>query len=128
MNKQETPEGACLPRLVRHSVEWTVENMIATYPDLFQSRTQALHHLFVVLGCGYRWKDGKLIDENSEPVADRIPRTAAKILAQHRIGLEHHYPWTDMCNLAVMTDDADDDWRAAAEEARNSLPNVKADS
>ena len=116
--------GIDVQRLVRHSVEWTVENMIATYPSLFYSRTQALHHLFVVLGCGYRWKDGKLIDEHSEPVRDRIPRKAAQILAQNRIDLEHPYPWSDLCNLAELPDDADEDWKAAAKEAQDSLPNA----
>lgn len=120
----ETQSRGCVQRLVRHSVEWTIEKMIATYPGLFWSRTLALHHLFVVLGCGYEWKGGKLIDR-SPKVKDRIPREAARILAQHRIRLQpgDAYPWSDLCNLATMPADVDDDWKAAADEARADMPN-----
>jgi hypothetical protein len=111
------------------SVERTIEDMIAGYPSLFWSRTLALHHLFVVLGCGYRWKNGELVEIHSERTEDRIPRRAAKILARYRPPLERPpYPYFDRCNLATMPTDAKPAWKAAAEEARAALPNVADDA
>lgn len=111
------------------SVERTIEDMIARYPSLFQSRTQALHHLFVVLGCGYEWNKGELVERCSERTRDRIPRSAAKILARHRPPLERPpYPYCDMCNLATMPRNAKPAWKAAANEARASLPNAASET
>jgi len=105
-----------------YSVEWTVERMIATYPSLFQSRTHALAHLFMVRGCGYRWKSGKLVSNHATAIlADRIPRSAAKILAQHRMPLDRPYTCDSGCNLAKMPADADTDWKEAAAEIRSAL-------
>jgi len=115
---------SCAPSSGSASVERTIEDMIARYPSLFQSRTQALHHLFVVLGCGYEWQNGELVDRHSERRADRIPRSAAKILARHRPPLERPpYPYCEMCNLATMPTTAKAAWKAAAREARAALPN-----
>jgi hypothetical protein len=111
--------GGPMRRLVRHSVEWTVRDCIAKYPSLFQSRTQVLHHVFVVLGCGYEWEKGKLVGSKMGPPRKfQIPPHAVEILAAHTMPIEHPYPWCDMCNLAEMPTDADEDWKAAGEEIR----------
>jgi hypothetical protein len=104
----------------RYSVEWTVRDCIAKYPSLFQSRTQALHHLFIVLGCGYEWRKGKLVERHPHPREDQMPRDAVEILAGHTMPIERVYPYCDMCNLALLPKNADKDWRAAAEEIRKA--------
>ena len=105
-----------------NEVDRLIEDMIAAYPKLFITRTEALHHLFIVVGCGYEWKEGRLFSGTSFP-PDSIPRPAAKILAQHRARIEHPYPypWTDQCNLALMPKDAKIEWQVAAEEIRAAL-------
>jgi hypothetical protein len=117
-------EAVPLCRFVRHSVEWTVRDMIGRYPSLFHSRTQAIHHLFIVLGCGYEWIDGKLVERHESRAGHRIPMEAVEILANHKMPIERVYPWTELCNLAELPEDADADWKAAAEEARHLLPNA----
>lgn len=101
------------------SVDETVEDMIAKWPDLFYSRTLALHHLFIVLGCGYEWSNGQLVADGVAPREDQIPRSAAKILAKHRTAILHVYPYCGECNLGLLRKHqyaVDPDWMAAASE------------
>lgn len=49
------------------SVKATVSEMIYNYPSLFKNRTQALHHLFAVIGNGYEWYEGELVSVFNEP-------------------------------------------------------------
>ncbi|MGW9022646.1 hypothetical protein ACWGQ5_00065 [Streptomyces sp. NPDC055722] len=43
----------------------TVGDLIRKFPCAFANRTQALHHVLVVLGCGYRWQGGELVYGNA---------------------------------------------------------------
>jgi hypothetical protein len=51
----------------------TVEQVFADcykyYPDLFRTRVNVIEHLFFVIGNGYRWVDGGLVETNPEPLA-----------------------------------------------------------
>lgn len=40
----------------------TVRNMIIAYPTLFRNALEAYNHLFCVIGNGYEWKNGQLVD------------------------------------------------------------------
>lgn len=42
-----------------------LQYMADFYPELFPTRKHALNHLFCVLGNGYDWINGELIDDDS---------------------------------------------------------------
>lgn len=42
--------------------ERTIQEMYNGYPTVFRTRQHCLDHLFVVVGNGYEWVDGELID------------------------------------------------------------------
>lgn len=42
--------------------EDTLQYMADFYPSIFPTRKHALDHLFCVVGNGYEWKDGELVD------------------------------------------------------------------
>ena len=42
--------------------ERTLQKMYDEYPQLFPTRHHALDHLFCVIGNGYEWKKGELVD------------------------------------------------------------------
>lgn len=46
--------------------EETLQMMADFYGDLFPTRKSALDHLFCVIGNGYKWIDGELIDTDNE--------------------------------------------------------------
>lgn len=108
---------------VRAPVDLAIENAIAYYPSLFSSRTEVLHHMFIVLGCGYEWSKGELVVLREGNERDRIRRTTAKRLAQRRTKIANPYPWSSLCNLAIMPGNVKIEWRAAAEEIRSALIN-----
>lgn len=118
-------ENALAPQ--NGSVDWIVEDCIAKYPGLFPSRTDVLHHLFVVLGCGYEWQDGRLVDKHMwdrEAREDQISRSEARRIAQLKTVIDDPYPWCDLCNLATMPDDVEPDWRVAALEITEACPSL----
>lgn len=46
--------------------ETTVFNVIHDYPMLFSTRTDVLHFLFAVVGNGYEWVGGELVEQFPE--------------------------------------------------------------
>jgi hypothetical protein len=48
------------------TVNETVRNAITCYPSLFATRGDALHHLFLVLGNGYTWHKGEIVNKFPE--------------------------------------------------------------
>ncbi len=46
--------------------EDTLQYMADFYPELFPTRKHALNHLFCVLGNGYEWINGELVDDDNE--------------------------------------------------------------
>lgn len=67
------------------SVTDTVERMIHRFPSLYANRTQCLHALFYVLGNGYDWSAGELVDitrdDRTEEDADAV--FLAPLIARH---------------------------------------------
>ena len=45
--------------------EDTLQYMADFYSELFPTRKHALNHLFCVIGNGYKWIDGELVDERT---------------------------------------------------------------
>lgn len=48
-----------------------VARMTAQYPTLFGHRSRALDHLFIVIGNGYAWENGRLVPVHEDP--DPLP-------------------------------------------------------
>lgn len=44
--------------------EDTLQYMADFYPDVFPTRKHALNHLFCVIGNGYEWVNGELVDND----------------------------------------------------------------
>lgn len=61
-------------------VELTIQEMFDYYPTLFKERADCLNHLFLVLGSGYRWKNGELVDTCSS-----YPKNIKKELKAHLV-------------------------------------------
>lgn len=47
-------------------VEDTLQYMADFYPDIFPTRKHCLNHLFCVIGNGYEWVNGELVDDDSK--------------------------------------------------------------
>ena len=47
------------------NVELTIQEMFDNDPTLFTERADCLNHLFCVIGNGYEWVDGELVDSES---------------------------------------------------------------
>lgn len=63
-----------------HHVDVLVERAIYNYPSLFANRTQVLHHLLIVIGNGYKWSGGVLV--NAHPV--ELDRTDEEVQWTYR--------------------------------------------
>lgn len=51
-----------------NSLDLEVKKMMLSYPSIFPSRLECLHHLFCVNGTGYYWKDGILVNDLDDDV------------------------------------------------------------
>lgn len=118
--------------------------MIRAFPTLFQNRSQALHHLFCVIGNGYDWEHGELISIYSEelyaqheqdPILLPEPfnaryeisnqwelarlmsvRQNASTLARVNGPGISLYPYTDSAHIVNLPSDITEDWALAAVE------------
>lgn len=63
--------------------EDTMQFMMDFYPDIFPTRKHCLNHLFCVIGNGYEWINGELVDKDGtferrykivEPITKAKPR------------------------------------------------------
>ena len=48
-------------------VEQTIQLMTDNYPSIFYNRQTCLNHLFCVIGNGYKWVNGELVNEEDKP-------------------------------------------------------------
>ena len=62
------------------NVELTIQAMYDYYPTLFKERADCLNQLFVVLGSGYKWRNGELISSD-----DRYKKEEIEILKSHLV-------------------------------------------
>lgn len=54
------------------NVECTIQEMFDTYPTLFKERADCLNHLFCVIGNGYYWENGELVDSPNDSGVAKI--------------------------------------------------------
>lgn len=53
-------------------LEETIQEMFDNYPILFHNRIDCLNHLFCVIGNGYDWMDGELVDEDAKDIKNNL--------------------------------------------------------
>lgn len=129
------------------TVETTIQRMFDRYPDLFSDRKECLNHLFCVIGNGYKWKRGQIVecgaDEEIEPfIIEAENRDYAAQAAEHTVAKQseenikkwnerkalyphcYKFEWYPLCEYSLINnipDDAKPDWKAAADECRKLL-------
>lgn len=102
--------------------EALIVDCIGQYPTLFPNRTSVLHHLFIVLGGGFEWRNGELVDACRNLTRGfQIPRADAERRAKTHGPLGHVYPHSPLSNLNTMPGDVLPAWRALAEETRSTI-------
>ena len=62
------------------NVELTIQAMFDDYPTLFKERSDCLNQLFCVIGNGYEWYNGELVED-----ADAYLREEIKVLESHLV-------------------------------------------
>lgn len=64
---------------------WQAFNL---YPSLFQTRADVINHLFFVIGNGYRWSNGELIDDDPAMTLEQITETRIARALKNFSGVE----------------------------------------
>lgn len=64
------------------NVELTIQSMFDDYPTLFKDRADCLNHLFCVIGNGYEWINGELVEDID---VDTYSKEEIKILENHLV-------------------------------------------
>lgn len=126
--------------------EDTLQYMADFYPDIFPTRKHCLNQLFCVIGNGYKWINGELVDEDDEYVKRYKLRKPIK-MAEFRNeqlwfdnnkfytelyeGEESKIPWKysfnwyplhkDYSKLYNYPEDIKGDWMALLEECKQML-------
>lgn len=126
--------------------EDTLQYMTDFYPKLFPTRKHALNQLFCVIGNGYDWVNGELVDDDNRYVKRyklRRPIKKAEFRYEQdwlrfnkfykklyedtneRIPFEYNFEWYPLSKnysyLFNYPDDIKDDWKALLEECRQLL-------
>ena len=129
------------------TVETTIQRMFDRYPDLFSTRKECYNHLFCVIGNGYEWKRGQIVecgvDEEIEPLLiEEENRDYAAQASEHTVAkqskeniarwndrkamypMAYEFKWYPLCEFSLINEIPDDvkpDWKAAAEECKDLL-------
>lgn len=126
--------------------EDTLQYMADFYPKLFPTRKHALDQLFCVVGNGYDWVNGELVDDDNKyekryklikPIEKAEFRNEEYWLnmnkfcrelyenTNNRIPYEYDFEWYPLSKtysyLFNYPDDIKDDWRALLEECKQLL-------
>lgn len=121
-------------------LEETIQEMFDEYPDLFQERWQCLDHLFCVIGNGYEWVNGVLIEPYMvSPKTGRYIKKTGKYLkfngelgedgkAIQRNIMQNEIPsekyWYNLCDSSYLIDypkNIKHDWLQGIEETKELL-------
>ena len=70
------------------SVEQTVRNDLLLWPSLQVNRFNVLHHLFCVIGNGFEWKNGELIETGSKGCKDVSIEEAVKRIIDDELSIK----------------------------------------
>ena len=126
--------------------EDTLQYMADFYPKLFPTRKHVLNQLFCVVGNGYDWVNGELVDDDNRYVKRYKLRKSIKKAefryeqdwlrfnkfyrklyedTNEKIPFEYNFKWCPLSKrysyLFNYPDDIKDDWRALLEECKQLL-------
>lgn len=131
------------------TAEDTLQMMADFYSDLFPTRKHALNHLFCVVGNGYEWIDGKLVDLDigdlinryrlinhinhaefrSENEWNRMHKIYSDLNELNGTGVpaEYSFDWyplsTKYSKIYTAPEDISSDWKELLDECKNMLRN-----
>jgi len=130
------------------TAENTIQWMMDFYPDIYPTRKHCLNQLFCVIGNGYKWKNGELVDTDPDEFASRykfkknIQRAESKheerwdemrlwheswrqVDPTHQIPFQYTFEWypvTEGYSYVVnFPEDITPSWKAALLECRELL-------
>lgn len=127
--------------------EDTLQYMADFYPDIFPTRKHALDHLFCVIGNGYDWINGELVDDDNEyekryklikPIKraefrheenwyymSKFYTELKNIDEDCQIPMQYDFKWYPLSKgfsaLYTYPDDIKPDWKALIEECKQML-------
>lgn len=81
-------------RIHRDKLTCHIEKSIRNYPLIFHNRTDVLHHIFVVNGCGYEWVNGV-----AQPSYPESERDLSEILKDEEEELACALLWVDQLSI-----------------------------
>ena len=70
------------------SVEQTVRNDLLLWPSIHVNRFSVLHHLFCVIGNGFEWKDGELVETGLKESKDVSIEEAIKRIIDDELSIK----------------------------------------
>ena len=115
------------------NLEVTLQAMYDNYPLLFADRVDCLNHLFCVIGNGYDWVNGELVDPSDEKAPPKNPLLNGMAHQYNKITLRafqprkkrwYFYPEGVNKKYAYLFNypaDIKEDWLAAINECRQML-------
>ena len=127
--------------------EDTLQYMADFYPDIFHTRKHALDHLFCVIGNGYEWVNGELVDNDNEyekryKLRKQIKKAKFKreenwyqmnkffynlygLDEKQKIPMQYTFEWYPLSKkysaLFTYPEDIKDDWKELLEECKSML-------
>lgn len=130
------------------TAENTIQWMMDFHPDIYPTRKHCLNQLFCVIGNGYKWKGGELIDTDPDeftkrykfkkPVDKAVSRNEEhwclmadwhkqlkQIDPEHRIPMQYEFEWYPVTSgysyVVNFPEDVAPSWKAAIHECRKLL-------
>lgn len=126
--------------------EDTLQYMADFYPEIFPTRKHCLNQLFCVIGNGYKWVNGELVDDDSKYEKRyklKKPIKKAEFIREEnwikmnkfykfigdihdkKIPFEYQFEWYPLSKnyskLFTYPEDIKDDWMALIEECKQML-------
>lgn len=85
------------------NVECTIQQMFDHYPTLFKERVDCLNHLFCVIGNGYEWINGELVEGECTPEEIQILKSRfvdGKAFQHNKLSLRAESQFYENRNIA----------------------------
>lgn len=116
--------------------ESTIQALFNEYPSLFSERNEVLNHLFCVIGNGFEWKNGELVDDSHSSRLKNIKNKDVILKGDGKAlqtiedplyqSFTRHFEtgWYPLCDYSYLfdfPDDIKDDWKDGIEETKKCL-------
>lgn len=127
--------------------EDTLQYMADFYPDLFPTRKHCLDHLFCVIGNGFEWVNGELVDDDNKyekryklrkPIKkaefwreetwnqmNKFYGDLHNLDEKQKIPMQYNFEWYPLSKkysaLFTYPEDIKDDWKELLEECKTLL-------